>query len=147
MSALSADRQGFVVDASVVVKWFFPEIHADDARRLLREGLELISPDLIRAEVSNVLWKKWRRGEIPSETASGILGDLLRFPLRVRSSAPLMETAWSVARRFETSFYDSLYVALAAQTDRPLITADRRLYNALGEDSPAGRLLWVEELP
>ena len=34
----------FVVDASVAIKWFVPEIHADAARRLLREGMTLLAP-------------------------------------------------------------------------------------------------------
>ena len=37
----------FVVDASVAIKWFVPEIHAEAARRLLREGITLLAPDLI----------------------------------------------------------------------------------------------------
>ena len=34
----------FVVDASVVVKWFVPEIHSDAARRLLVLPHEYIAP-------------------------------------------------------------------------------------------------------
>jgi predicted nucleic acid-binding protein len=36
----------FVVDASVVVKWFVPEIHSDAARRLLVLPHEYVAPDL-----------------------------------------------------------------------------------------------------
>ena len=39
-----------VVDASVVVKWFVPEIHSDAARRLLVLPHEYIAPDLLFAE-------------------------------------------------------------------------------------------------
>jgi predicted nucleic acid-binding protein len=46
---------GFVVDASVALKWFLPEVHSDAAARLLREGYRLHAPDLIRAEFGNVL--------------------------------------------------------------------------------------------
>ena len=51
----------FVVDASVAIKWFVPEIHAEAARRLLREGITLLAPDLIWAEVANALWRMRRR--------------------------------------------------------------------------------------
>ena len=146
----------FVVDASVAIKWFVPEVHHQAARRLLREGFELLSPDLVRSEVGNVLWKKWRRGELSAGEAVAVLRDFGRFPLRIRSSEPLMEGAWTVAERFGRSFYDGLYVALALETGSSLVTADSRLYNALRDaalaEALAGALadnllLWVEDAP
>jgi predicted nucleic acid-binding protein len=141
----------FVVDASVAIKWFVPEVHHEAARRLLREGFELLSPDRVRSEVGNVLWKKWRRGELSAGEAVAILRDFGRFPLRIRSSESLMEGAWVVAERFGRSFYDGLYVALAVETESSLVTADSRLYNALRDDALAealaDNLLWVEEAP
>ena len=62
-----------IVDASVAIQWFVPEIHADAARRLLREGMTLLAPDLIWAEVANALWRKWREKELGAEAVEGIL--------------------------------------------------------------------------
>ena len=62
-----------VVDASVVAKWFLPEPHKDKAEKLLRNFLggkvELIGPDLLVAEVGNLLWKRsaLRRDISPSQ--------------------------------------------------------------------------------
>lgn len=136
----------FVVDASVVVKWFLLEDYTESARSLLDEGFTLYAPDLVRAEVGNVMWKRWRRGDIPDEGAEEALRHLSRLPLRIRTSEPLMESAWDVARRFDRSFYDGLYVALARSLDCQLVTADRRLYNALGASDISESLLWVEDL-
>ncbi|MGH3144193.1 MAG: type II toxin-antitoxin system VapC family toxin [Rubrobacter sp.] len=136
----------FVVDASVVVKWFLPEEHTESALRLLNEGFDLSSPDLVRAEVGNVMWKRWRRGEISAEEAGETLRHFGRLPLRIQTSGILMETAWSVARRFDRSFYDGVYVALAERVGYPLVTADRKLYNALRESDLAEPLVWVEEI-
>ena len=74
-----------VVDASVAIKWFVPEVHAEAARRLLREGMTLLAPDLIWAEVANALWRKWREKELPAEAVQEILTDFRRFPLRIHS--------------------------------------------------------------
>jgi len=136
----------FVVDASVVVKWFVPEVHAGAARNLLREDFALSAPDLVRAEVGNVLWKKWRRDQLSSEVVEGVLRDLRSFTLEIETSEPLMGAAWDVARLYDRSFYDGLYVALAERTGCPLVTADRRLYNSLQGGDLAERLMWVEEL-
>lgn len=48
----------YVVDASVAIKWFLPEVHSEPASRLLREERYLLVPDLIWAEFGNVLGKK-----------------------------------------------------------------------------------------
>lgn len=51
-----------VVDASVVAKWFLPEPYKAKADNLLHnfldEKVELIAPDLLVAEVGNLLWKR-----------------------------------------------------------------------------------------
>lgn len=57
----------FVVDASVVVKWFTPEIPSDAARRLVTFPHEYFAPDLPCAETANTTWKKTRRGELAEE--------------------------------------------------------------------------------
>jgi predicted nucleic acid-binding protein len=48
-----------VVDSSVAIKWFIPESLSSQARRLLdgyeAESLELLAPDLIYAEVGNIV--------------------------------------------------------------------------------------------
>jgi predicted nucleic acid-binding protein len=50
----------FVVDASVAVKWFADEPLFGKARELQQHSLA--APDLIFAEVANVMWKLWRKG-------------------------------------------------------------------------------------
>jgi predicted nucleic acid-binding protein len=53
-----------VVDSSIVIKWFVTEPLSKEARRVL-EGyqsgaLTLIAPDLLSAEIGNIVWKKYR---------------------------------------------------------------------------------------
>ena len=135
-----------VVDASVAVKWFFPEVHADAARRLLSLGRKLLAPDLIWAEVGNALWKKSRHAELSSEAARDILQDFRRFPLRTYAVKSLLQPAWDLAERFHLSVYDSLYLALAVRQDCPLVTADFQFYQALKGKPPASSLAWVERI-
>ena len=137
----------FVVDASVAVKWLIPEVHSEDAERLLLEGFELSAPDLIRAEVGNIIWKRWRKGEISPERARFALQIFRGYSLEVHSSEVLLAEAWEIAHTFNRSFYDSLYLALAVYQECPMVTADRRLYNAIKQASPEFSILWVEEIP
>ncbi|WP_211175979.1 type II toxin-antitoxin system VapC family toxin [Brasilonema sp. UFV-L1] len=52
----------YVVDANVAIKWFLPQVYADDARRLLTGNHSLLVPDLLFPEVGNILWKEVRFG-------------------------------------------------------------------------------------
>ena len=140
-------RGWVVVDASVAIKWFVPEIYADAARRLLREGMTLLAPDLIWAEVANALWRKWREKELAAEAVEGILNDFRRYPLRIHTGESLYDVAWLVAQGSGRTFYDSLYLALAMSNGCLMVTADLRFYNAV-KDTPWGRhCLWIENTP
>lgn len=135
----------FVVDASVAVKWFLPEAYSEDALRLLREEHTLLAPDLLWAEVGNILWKRKRRNELSVEGGLAILRDLRRLPLQIHSCDDLADRAWDIANSRDRSFYDSLYMALSHHQDCPMVTADSKLFNAMG--GAASGLLWVEDIP
>jgi predicted nucleic acid-binding protein len=135
-----------VVDASVAIKWFLPEIHAADAERLLGKGLKLIVPDLFYAEVGSILWKKQRRKEISIDMAGEILADFKRLPLYGHSIETLITAALEIATAYQCTVYDSLYVALAHAEKGLLATADRALYNTLKDTPFAKSLLWIEDV-
>jgi predicted nucleic acid-binding protein len=138
----------FVVDASVVVKWFVPEIHRDEAFRFLKREHTLMAPDLLLSEVGNVLWKKVRRQEITEEDGCDIIRALNRVvPLHIYNSRPMLERAFVIASTTGRTVYDGLYLALALFQNCRLVTADRRFYNALKDGPFASNLLWVEESP
>ena len=135
-----------VVDASVAVKWFIPEAHADDAERVLAGDHELLAPDLIWPEVANALWKKCSRGELGSVAATSILRDFARFPLVIQPAAHFIETALDIAVRRAYTVYDSLYLAVALARRCSLVTADRKLYDTVRRGPFASHLLWVADV-
>jgi len=138
----------FVVDTSVAIKWYLPEQNSVDADRLLSGGFELLAPDLLLPEVGNILWKRVMRSEITVQKARVILHALEALPLILRPASVLAENAMTIACGLKRSFYDSLYLALAVMTDCRLVTADRKLFEAL-KDSPTIKkhLLWIEDVP
>jgi predicted nucleic acid-binding protein len=136
----------YVVDASVSVKWFLPEVYSREALRLLNKEFELLAPDLIFAEFGNVLWKKWRAEEIDSDSAIKILFDFRRLPINIISAEMILDITWTIAERYQRSFYDSLYLSVAQIQECRLVTADKKFYNAL-KSAPLGKyLLWIEDL-
>jgi predicted nucleic acid-binding protein len=115
-----------VVDASVAAKWLAPEPDSHLAEALLDD--DLMAPDLLFAEVGNILWKKQQRGEM--DAAATLLGArwLLQWPLQVHDSASLLADALALAQQLQHPAYDCFYLALAQRADAPLVTADRRLH-------------------
>jgi len=136
-----------VVDASVAVKWFIPEPHSGDSLRFLERDWSLLAPDLIFSEFGNILWKKLQKGEIKAIEARGIIADFMEVPIVIYPSTSLMGDAWSIAEKSLRSFYDSLYLALARIQGCPLVTADRKLYEALKNGPLRKNILWVENVP
>jgi predicted nucleic acid-binding protein len=135
----------FVVDASVVVKWFVPEVHSDESRRLLVLPYEYVAPDLLFAEAANAIWKKIRREELTSEEGQQLVADIGQIAVETVSCRALAEDAHALANATGRTVYDSMYVALAVRLNTRAITADDRLEAALKRIPPvAGHIQLVQ---
>jgi predicted nucleic acid-binding protein len=87
------------------------------------------APHLIDAEVGNVLRRHERVGRLSAdEAAQGLRAAAALIDHRYPHIGPLGQLAWTL--RSNLSFYDALYVALAASLQLPLVTADVRLSGA-----------------
>ncbi len=117
----------FVVDASVVVKWFVPEIHSDAARRLLTLPHEYVAPDMLFDETANTIWKKIRRKELTAEEGQQLVADIGRIAVETVSCRALADDAHALANATGRTVYDSMYIALAVRLNTRSITADDRL--------------------
>lgn len=126
----------WVVDASVAAKWLAPETESSIAAALLDD--ELAAPDLIFAEVGNILWKKQLRGEMEAATVHLAVRWLLQVPMAVHDAAGLLPDALALALQLQHPAYDCFYLALARRIGAPLLTADRRLHARCLAAGPAG---------
>jgi predicted nucleic acid-binding protein len=132
----------YVLDASVAAKWFLPsgETLAEEAVALLKGfaagRLRLLVPDLFWPEVGNIFWKASRGGRMSVASAREAAGALSACGIRTTPSLPLLGHALEIAAEFERTVYDSIYVALAIESNHPLVTADERLANAMAAYFP-----------
>lgn len=117
----------FIVDASVVIKWFVPEVHSDAARQLLQTTDQYLAPDLLFPEVGNVIWKKVRRDELSPRQGRDLALDISKVAVETVPARSLFEDACDMAIATGLTVYDATYVALAARLETKMITADERL--------------------
>lgn len=124
--------KGYVVDASVAVKWVIAEPLSEQAVRLLDPDLQLSAPDLIYIEVASALWAAARRGHIADADARDAFGAIADAPLSIgRSTKQLARSALRLAQDLNHPVYDCMYLALAMEEQRRVITADRRFFGAV----------------
>lgn len=130
-----------IIDASVILRAFFPDEAQAEAQAILREhvagSLNLKAPDLLPYELANAIWQAERRKRISTEQANQILKAVVDlqieiFPLEWGEMLPM-------ARRFERSAYDAAYLVLAEKLDEQLVTGDEHFFQAVNS-----QLGWVQ---
>ncbi len=126
-----------VVDCSAIVPWFFPEEEEEASleirRRVTRAGMQLVAPDLLRAEFGNVAWKKVRRGLCSRELAQEQIALFSRLPILYCTHEPVIAFAFELACREGVTVYDALYLVLARETEVSLATLDMRVRKTAGK--------------
>jgi predicted nucleic acid-binding protein len=138
----------FVVDASVGIKWFVPEVFSEEARKWRSSSEELHIPAFFfNIEIANILWKKVQRAELDRADADLILTQLTALPLTRHPEAALLTSAYEIAHSTKRTVYDCLYLALAVQLDGRMITADQKLFNSLAATSLSRHICWVGDMP
>jgi predicted nucleic acid-binding protein len=123
----------YVLDASVVVKWFVEEEDTDKAL-LLKEGhikgeFIIIVPDILIYEVANVL--KYSAAFSEDEVHEAIQ-DLYDLGLDIIAPIPkIVHSAIKLSYDKDITQYDSSYIALAQELALDFITADEKLHRKM----------------
>lgn len=119
--------ESFVVDASIVAKWFNRgeefEKESDQFRRAwVGDKIQLEAPAHLSFEVANSIWKN---RNVNVREARGLAKALVDIAPRLHDLTENMaEQAMLLARGKHVTFYDASYLALAKLLSVPLISAD-----------------------
>ncbi len=121
----------FVIDASVIIKWIFPEKteeeHLPQAISLLQiikqNKVKVLQPPHWLAEVAAVIVRL--QPKIAGETIE--LLNMMEFP--VINEPKIYQIACQLSERFKHHLFDTLYHAVAIFSDNTqFITADNQYY-------------------
>ena len=126
---------GYVIDASVAIKWVIDEPGSEQALKLRRHAVA--APDLLISECANIVWKKVRLGELTGPEATMAIRLLVRADIELVPARQLASRAVEWAILLDHSAYDCMYPTLAEATTRPFVTADARLLRKLAAERTA----------
>jgi predicted nucleic acid-binding protein len=123
-----------VVDASVAIKIL---LGTEDAARLrtrvLRPRQSLHCPHLLDVEVTQVLRRYARAGELSDERGRQALDDLAALPMTRYPHEPFLRRMWEL--RGNVTAYSAAYLSLAEALGAPLVTRDARLARTRGHEA------------
>ena len=125
-------QQSYILDASVVVKWFARknEEHLDKALALFNlvvdRKITLLAPELLVYELSNAFWKG-------KNFNSHQLNEAMKafYALSVElfsANMILLQKTHQIAVDYNITVYDAVYVALAELKKCSLITANPKCF-------------------
>lgn len=132
-----AKTNQFVVDSSVVTKWFLVETDSDKAitvrDRFATGRLKLVAPTLLFYEVTNALRFS---GVFDATDLSLAARSLSKYRFEMwRPRGWLLELSAQLSVREEVTVYDACYVALARRLSSKLITEDKELLTKFPADT------------
>ena len=138
----------YVLDTSVVLKWFLFREEADrglalQIQRAYVEGRILLrAPELLAIEVANVLvtGRRFTAAEVEGAVVALRKLDLLLQPLEWRT----LTLAVELAARTSTAVYDCLFWAMAEVGNCLLVTADESFLQKVGSHPRIVRLSQVQ---
>jgi predicted nucleic acid-binding protein len=136
-----------VIDASVIIKAFVPEILSDKAEEVMTRVADgeilLMAPDLLYAETGNILWKKHRLHELTVAEVDEIVDAISSLPIKIEASRPVMPLAVTIAIHSGITVYDAMYVTVARIYEKKLITADKKLVDRLATTEFSKYVQWL----
>ena len=125
-----------MLDASVILKWYFEENLSEDARELRRwiqhEGIGVAIPDYFFIEAANVLWKKTvLLKEVRRIEAWEIFREIRKLPFQIIPVQEILTSVFQFISQHKISVYDGIYLITAHELGAKLITADSAFVHQL----------------
>jgi predicted nucleic acid-binding protein len=135
-----------VIDASVVLKWFLAdEEYSQSALALLDKyvsfELEIIAPSLLEYEVLNGLQIARKRGRIEQDKTIMAIEGFLSLEIDKKDISSFYPRILHFSETYNLTVYDASYLAVAAEEEIELVTADRNLHSKVKKD-----LNWIKWL-
>ena len=140
-----------VVDASIAVKWFMPELDSPDAMRIrnahANQQISLFAPALLTYELANALRFRSTLSDDDLEMAITSLFDL-DLALIAPTEKSVADAA-VLARTLDLTIHDATYLELAQNLDYQLVTSDKSFHDKVASSSSdnSQRVILLKDYP
>lgn len=128
---IETERQNYVIDTSVALKWYYQEEEKEVKQAFkLREDyrqrkVDLYAPDLLVYELANVLrYKK----DLEESYIDDAIESVYEMRLLKPATQETIKEAVRIALQYNASVYDTVYLAFAEGHRSWFLTADRQFY-------------------
>ena len=132
-----------IVDSCVAVKWAFKEEFSGQALLLSNGNYDLMAPDFFLFEVSNVIWKKSLKEEMPLLDSLNVFNSIIDHFIEFIDTKQFLKQSISLAIQYQHPVYDCVYMVTALEFQIPLITADKRLFELGKKSLPPNQIHWI----
>lgn len=127
----------FVLDASMALAWCFEDestSFTDSILGALSVDSTCLVPPIWPSEVANGIRTAERRGRLSVRDGEVFGALLLELPIEVVAASPAMlfDVVLPLARDYDLTVYDAMYLDLALRMQLPLATLDDKLRSVAG---------------
>jgi predicted nucleic acid-binding protein len=127
-------KEGFVLDCSIVMAWYFvdeSDAYADQVARELPDRIAFV-PMNWPLEVANTLILGERRKRSTQAQAARMIANLAAMPISIddETNVQAWTTTLNLARQQSLTAYDAAYLELALRRGLPIATLDDQLKSA-----------------
>lgn len=138
----------YVLDTSVVIKWF-SEYDEDDLQKaldlrykILEGKCYIIVPDLVFYELSNALRYN---PHFTTDDVKDAVNTVMDMGFDVKGiDNETVERAVEIAFQYNVSVYDAYFLALSRKEKKPIVTADYRFYEKVKKLKNIIRLSYLD---
>jgi predicted nucleic acid-binding protein len=125
----------FVLDASVVLTWCFPDENATAAQHvagMFKQGDTAVVPSFWPHEVLNALLVGEKRRRISKQLVRAFLDDLAALPIVLEQfpARVVFDRIQRLSREYGLTAYDAAYLDIALDSGLPIATLDQDLASA-----------------
>jgi len=124
-----------VVDASAVLCAYLPDEFSPFARKLFEDyalgRVDLYAPGILMHELINACLVAKRRGRISEQLLDKLVEEIAALQVNRVEVETHSKEIFAAGRRFNLTAYDACYVVAAQMKGCTLITADRKMYDAV----------------
>lgn len=124
-----------VVDASTLLCAYFPDELNQNAKELMLGyvlgDVELYAPRLLNLEVTNACLVAERRGRLTRELCKTLLQELGSLSINWVGLENKIGDLYDMGSKYGISAYDAAYLLVAQLETSTLVTADKKMFNAV----------------